>query len=257
VLVDGAQEGVVHRDDDLAITGLALPGHLYASLDVHEGVGGVGGSLYEDHAQAALPVSLGEDPAQTVETLEGGEARRLDAELGQHLVEQVFGASVDGLGEDHQVTRRDEGEDRGGDGGHTALEHGGRVCPVPHRQTILQDLQPGIVQSGVDEARRLRGGLLPEAVSDLEEGLPRLGGLEDEGGRLEDRWLGGTFGPLGSVPEAHHQALGAHVVVADVLLLLLVPHEDRSCSRARGGDVTPAATAEATGADFVRDGGSA
>ena len=68
--------------------------------------------------------------------------------------------------------------------------------------------------------------LLPEAVGELEERRAVLGGLEDEGGGLEDGRLGRALGPLGLVPVAHHEALGVERALPDPLvgLLVVIPH---------------------------------
>ena len=240
VLVEGTQEGVVHRHQHPTVVGAALLRQAGARLDVHEGVGGVGRGLHVDHAEALLPVAFGQNPLQPLHPLHGGEAHRLDPELGEHLVEEVLGPSVDGLGERHHVAGAEEGEYGGGDGGHPALEDRGGLRSVEEGEPVLDDFQAGVVEAGVDEPHGLAGALLAESVGHLEEGLAGFGGLEHEGGRLEDGRLRRPLGPLGLVPVAHHEALGLQRMVTDVLLLLLVPHGDHSLE-ARPGGRTPSA----------------
>jgi hypothetical protein len=138
----------------------------------------------------------------------GGEADAADAELRQHLVQQVLGAAVDGLTVHDPVAGPQEGQQRGRDGAHAAGEDERALRIIPQAQALLQHLQIRVVDARIDQPGLFARLRLAQPVRQLEERLAILGLLEHERRCMEDRALERALGQQRVVAVAHHQRLG-------------------------------------------------
>ena len=67
-----------------------------------------------------------------------------DAHVRQDVPEEVLRSSVDGVTRQHSITRAEQREDGGGDGGHAARKDDGLVCAIPLYDLLLEALHVGL-----------------------------------------------------------------------------------------------------------------
>lgn len=117
----------------------------------------------------------------------------------------MVGAAVQRIADQQEVAGLQTLKQHGGDGRHTAFEDSTGFCPVPERQSVLQNFHIRVVQAAVDQSCFFSIVLFAQAVGYFEESFPFLGRVKNKSGGLEDRTLDSAFRPFRMIAMRHHQ----------------------------------------------------
>ncbi len=221
-----AEQGVV--DGDRRPASLArghCAGDLGHEAQIDEAARRIRRGLDQDEADRALRHRLlGRGPdLRCVDAVD--EADPGDAEGGERVADQRLGAAVERPAVQQHVARPQEGQQGRRDRRHAAGEDGAALGLVPYREAVLEDLEIGVVEAGIDEAGLLAHTRSAAPAGDVEEILALLRRLEHEGRGEEDRRLQGALGQSRRVAVAHHQRFRVqHVVVQRPSLVVLAFH---------------------------------
>ena len=165
-----AQEGVVDRQRHGVGRPCGTGRHLGAHGDVDEELVGLAGVSMRN-TPGGPPVGRQWPLRGLSAVAEQSNPEDVDAELGKDVLDQVVGAPVDRFTGHQQVAGTEVGEQGRGDGRHAGLEESGVLGAVPQGEPVFGDLDVGVVEPAVDQARLLPLGRLDLAEGDLEEVL--------------------------------------------------------------------------------------
>ncbi len=229
VLPDGAEEGVVHRDERppaRLIRKIMGPRDEMRKID--QAVRRIGRGFRKQHPHRPQGARLLDRRIDSRLSLASVKADRLDPELWQEGEQHLLGPAIKRLGMDDDVAWAHIGEQRGRDGRHAGREDDGFFAVFPQCEAIFQNLDIGIVESRIDETRFLARPRFAPAGNEIEEVLAVLGALEHEGGGEKDGGFQRSFGQLRIIAVAHHQRLGLEFMAVDaplaIFLLFLFAH---------------------------------
>ena len=186
----GGGDGVVHDHGDAVAVG-----RLGDGLDVGDVAGRVADGLEVDRNGLVVDERL-----EVLGAVAGGEPD-VDAEVGQHVLEEGEGAAVQLRDGDHVVAGLGDGEDRVGDRGATGAGRERRDATLEGGQALLEDRLRRVHDPGVDVARD----------GEVEQVGAVLGVVELVGHRLVDRHRHGLGGGFGLVTGVDGEGFVAHV----------------------------------------------
>ena len=193
-----------------------------AGGEIDKTVGRIGGGFDEDQSHPAFRARRFGGLAHFGDIDAVGKAESGDAECAHLVLEQRFGAAIEGPTMQNGVARPEKGEQRRRNRRHAAGEDGGTLGLIPDRQPILKDFEVGIVEARIDQTGFFARSRLTATGGKIEEILALLGVLENESRGQKDRRLERAFRKTRRIAVAHHQRLGMQAAIGYAVLVVII-----------------------------------